>query len=315
MHAGSLPNSSAGESYGTTRAAALSSILMQQHGLYLNGIMLLSSVLNFGTISFDPGNDLPYVLFLPTYTATAWYHQRLPKDLQASQKKALEESEHFAAGEYALALLKGDSLGAQERTQIAQKLARLTGLSREYIVQSNLRVPIYRFTKELLREERRTVGRFDSRIKGIDLDAAGDHPDYDPSYSIVQGPYTAAFNEYVRTDLKFESDLPYEILTGRVRPWSWGEFQNRYVNVAENLRQAMTQNRDLKVFQCNGLYDLATPYFATRYTFDHLGLDPVLRSHVAMDYFEAGHMMYIELKSLERVKKDLAQFIASAVPK
>ena len=306
------PKFLAGESYGTTRASALSGYLQQQLGMNLNGIMLLSAVLNFGTISFDTGNDLPYVLFLPTYTATAWYHKKLPKDLLGDQKKTVEEARRFAAGEYAQALMKGDAIPAQERAQIVQRLARLTGLSPKYIDQSNLRVPISRFTKELLRDDRRTVGRYDSRIKGIDSDAAGASPDYDPSYAIVQGAFTATFNQYVRSELKFESDLPYEILTGRVRPWSYAEYQNRYVNVAEMLRQAMTQNRDLKVFVANGYYDLATPFFATEYTFNHLGLDPTLRSHVSMDFFEAGHMMYIHKPSLERVSQDLAQFIAAA---
>ena len=308
------PKFLAGESYGTTRAAGLSGFL-QSRGMNLNGIMLLSAVLNFGTISFDPGNDLPYITFLPTYTATAWYHKRLPKDLMGDMKKAIAEAEHFAAGEYNLALMKGDAISAQERSQTVQKLARYTGLSPAFIDRSNLRVPIFRFTKELLRDQKRTVGRYDSRLEGIDADAAGDRPDYDPSYAAVQGAFTATFNQYVRGELKFESDLTYEVLTGRVRPWSYEQFQNRYVNVAETLREAMTQNRDLRVFVANGYYDLATPFFATEYTFRHMGLDADLRSHFTMDFFEAGHMMYIHLPSLEKVKSDLAHFIASALPK
>lgn len=306
------PKFLAGESYGTTRAAALSGYLQQHKGMALNGIMLISTVLNFGTISFDRGNDLPYVLFLPTYTATAWYHKKLPKDLMASQRKALEESEQFASHEYALALLKGDGITPEERSQIVQKLARLTGLPPKYIDESNLRVPIFRFTKELLRDERRTVGRYDSRLEGIDLDGTGAAPEYDPSYASVFAPFTAAWNQYVRAELKWETDLPYEILTGRVRPWSWAEYSNKYVNVSDSLRTAMTQNHDLKVFVANGHYDLATPYFATEYTFSHLGLDPSLRSHVSMDFFEAGHMMYTNRPSLERLKADLARFIGDA---
>lgn len=280
----------------------------------LNGIMLLSTVLNFQTISFDPGNDLPYILFLPSYTATAWYHKKLPPDLMASQSKALEESQQFASHEYALALLKGDAISTEERAQTAQKLARLTGLSAKFVDESDLRVPIFRFTKELLRDERRTVGRYDSRLEGIDLDATSASPDYDPSYASVYAPFTAAWNQYVRAELKWESDLPYEILTGRVHPWSWGDYDNRYVNVSDSLRAAMTQNRDLKVFVANGHYDLATPFFATEYTFDHLGLDPTLRNHVSMDFFEAGHMMYTYKPALEKLKADLAKFIGSCVP-
>ncbi len=175
-------------------------------------------------------------------------------------------------------------------------------------------MPIFRFTKELLRDQRRTVGRYDSRLEGIDLDTTSDSPDYDPSYASVFAPFTAAWNQYVHAELKWESDLPYEILTGRVRPWDWADFENRYVNVSESLRAAMTQNRDLKVFVCNGYYDLATPFFATEYTFDHLGLDPTLRNHVSMDFFEAGHMMYTHRPSLEKVKADLAAFIVGAAP-
>jgi carboxypeptidase C (cathepsin A) len=308
------PKFLAGESYGTTRAANLSGYLQQHMGYALNGVMLISAVLNFGTISFDRGNDLPYILFLPTYTATAWYHKKLAPDLMASQSKALEESQQFAAHEYSLALMKGDAISSEERAQTVQKLARLTGLSAKFIDESDMRVPIFRFTKELLHDERRTVGRYDSRLEGIDLDPTSATPDYDPSYASVYAPFTAAWNEYVRAELKWESDLPYEILTGKVHPWSWGDYDNRYVNVSESLRAAMTQNRELKVFVANGHYDLATPFFATEYTFDHLGLDPTLRNHVSMDFFEAGHMMYTYKPALEKLKADLAKFIAAAMP-
>jgi len=308
------PKFLAGESYGTTRAANLSGYLQTHMGYALNGVILISTVLNFETISFDRGNDLPYILFLPTYTATAWYHKKLPPDLMTSQAKALQESEQFASHEYALALLKGDSITKEERSQIAQKVARLTGLSPKYVDESNLRVPIFRFTKELLLDERRTVGRYDSRLEGIDSDPTSSSPEYDPSYASVYAPFTAAWNEYVRSELKWDTDMPYEILTGRVQPWKWDDYDNRYVNVSESLRSAMTQNRSLRVFVANGHYDLATPFFATEYTFDHLGLDPVLRDHVSMDFFEAGHMMYTYKPSLERLKADLARFIPSALP-
>lgn len=308
------PKFLAGESYGTTRAANLSGYLQQRAGFALNGIMLISAVLNFGTISFDRGNDLPYILFLPSYTATAWYHKKLPPDLMNSQEKAIQESRQFASHEYSLALMKGDAISKEERAQIVQKLARLTGLSPRFIDESNLRVPIFRFTKELLRDERRTVGRYDSRLEGIDLDPTSAAPDYDPSYASVYAPFTAAWNQYVRAELKWESDLPYEILTGRVHPWNWGDFDNRYVNVSDSLRAAMTQNQNLRVFVANGHYDLATPFFGTEYTFDHLGLDPTLRSHVSMDFFEAGHMMYTFKPALEKLKTDLAKFITTAAP-
>ncbi len=303
-----------GESYGTTRAAGLSGHLQDRHGLYLNGIMLVSSVLDFQTLRFDPGNDLPYVLFLPTYTATAWYHRRLDDELQQDLGQTLKEVEAFALGEYALALLKGAALPADERARIAQKLARYTGLSPEYVERSSLRIEIFRFSKELLREQGRTVGRLDSRFTGIDRDAAGEKFEFDPSYAVIQGPYTATFNDYVRTQLQFESDLPYEILTDRVQPWRYEQHQNQYVNVAETLRQAMSKHPYLKVFVANGYYDLATPYLATEYTFNHLGLDPELQGNVSMGYYEAGHMMYVHQPSLAELKADLADFIRSAMP-
>jgi carboxypeptidase C (cathepsin A) len=304
-----------GESYGTTRAGGLSGFLQERHGMYLNGIMLVSSILNFQTARFTPGNDLPYILFLPTYSATAWYHGRLPADLQQQPlPQLLEEVEAFAQGEYTLALMKGAALPEDEQAQIAQTLARYTGLSPEYVERTNLRINIHRFVKELLRDRRRTVGRLDSRFTGIDRDAAGENHEYDPSYAVIQGPYTATFNDYVRRELQFESDLPYEILTDRVHPWRFDEHQNEYVNVAETLRKAMTMNPFLKVLVANGYYDLATPYLATEYTFNHLELDPSLQDNIAMAYYEAGHMMYAHRPSLIRLKEDLAGFIGAAVP-
>ena len=303
-----------GESYGTTRAAGLAGYLQERHGLFLNGIMLVSAILQFQTARFDLGNDLPYILFLPTYTATAWYHQRLAPDLQADLQTALRESETFALGDYALGLLKGAALPAEERARLASQLARLTGLSVDYLERTDLRINIHRFVKELLRHERRTVGRLDSRFKGIDRDAAGEHHDYDPSLTNVLGPYTAAFNDYVRGALQFESDLPYEILNERVWPWSFSEQENQYLNVAETLRHAMTINPYLKVHVGNGYFDLATPYFATEYTFNHLGLDPDLRGNITLAYYEAGHMMYVHLPSLAKQKADLEAFIRSALP-
>jgi carboxypeptidase C (cathepsin A) len=303
-----------GESYGTTRAAGLAGFLQNRHGLYLNGIMLVSSILNFQSAMFNQGNDLPYILFLPTYTATAWYHRRLAEELQHDLRQTLDQVEAFALGEYTLALMKGSALPKDEREQIAQKLARYTGLSQDYVERTNLRINIHRFVKELLRDQRRTTGRLDSRLTGIDRDAVGEGYEYDPSYAAIQGPYTATLNDYVRAELAFESDLPYEILTDRVRPWDYTKFQNQYVNVAETLREAMTKNPFLKVFVANGYYDLATPYLATRYTFEHLDLDESLQNNVSMGYYEAGHMMYIHQPSLAQLKGDLADFIRSAIP-
>ena len=304
------PKFLAGESYGTTRAAGLSGYLQERHGMYLNGLMLISAVLDFTTIDFYVNNDLPYVLFLPAYAATAWYHGalRVRKPLQ----KLLAEVEKFAQGEYAAALLKGDSLSKRERAAVTEKLARYTGLSADFIERSNLRINDQHFFKELLRERGQTVGRLDSRFTGIDRLGVTQQPEYDPLLTNVLGPYTAAFYDYIRSELKFETDLPYEILSGFVHPWSYAEFENHLVHVGETLRSAMTYNPHLKVFVANGYYDLGTPYFATEYTFNHLGLHESLRGNVSMEYYEAGHMMYIHLPSLEALKRDLADFIQNS---
>jgi carboxypeptidase C (cathepsin A) len=303
-----------GESYGTTRAAGLAGYLEDRYGMYLNGIALVSAVLDFGTVSFNPGNDLPYIFYLPTETATAWYHKKLAPDLQADQKKALSEAEKYALGPYTLALMQGSNLPAAERAAVVKELARLTGLSPDYIDRANLRVRAGQFFKELLRKERLTVGRYDSRVTGEDYNSVGESADYDPSYASALGPFAATFNDYVRRDLKFESDLPYEVLTSKVQPWDFNQARNRYLDIAENLREAMTHNPYLKVFVANGHYDLATPYLATRYTFDHMGLPPDLRGNVSMGYYEAGHMMYLNTPSRIALKEDLTRFIHSSVP-
>ncbi|MFN2168638.1 MAG: S10 family peptidase, partial [Anaerolineae bacterium] len=280
------PKFLAGESYGTTRAAGLSGYLQERHGMYLNGLMLISSVLDFQTILFEPANDLAHLLYLPAFAASAWYHGRLSPELQQrSLRQVLAEVEQFAVNDYALALLRGDALPAEERVAIARQLAGYTGLSQDYVERTDLRVKIMRYVKELLRDRRRTVGRLDSRYTGIDRDAAGEHFEHDPSSSATMGPYTATFNDYVRGELQFESDLPYEILAPIYKTWRYDDQENKYVNVAETLRKAMSVNPQLQVFVASGYYDLATPYFATRYTFDHLGLDPDLRDNIRMGYY------------------------------
>jgi carboxypeptidase C (cathepsin A) len=303
------PKFLAGESYGTTRAAGLSGWLTR-NDFYLNGIVLVSSILNFETTSFDSANDLAYELFLPTYTAIGWYHHKLSPDLQnGTIENAVAMSERYALGPYTAALMQGDRLGDEERRNVAAHLANLTGLSADYIQRANLRIRIDRFDKELLREQRRTVGRLDGRFVGIDRDAAGESPEFDPSMAAISGEYTAVFNDYIRRELKFETDTPYEILTDKVRPWSYDRAQNRYVDVAETLRNAIAQNPFLKVFVANGYYDLATPFAATRYTFARMQLEPELKKNVSMDYFQGGHMMYIDRKAHAQLKADVAKFL------
>ena len=301
-----------GESYGTTRAAGLAGYLIE-HGVAFSGIMLVSSILQFQTAMFGHGNDLPYVLFLPTYTATAWYHGRLSAELQKDLATTLAEVEVWAMGEYSAALAAGDALTSEAFAAIGSKLAAYTGLSEQYITDSNLRVDIFRFCKELLRHERRTVGRLDSRFKGIDRLNITDGIEFDPSMAAIRPPYTAAFNDYVRAQLGYETDLPYYILGGGVKtPWEW-DSNNAFAETADALRAGMARNPHMKLFIASGYYDLATPYFATEYTLAHLGLDPELRANVTTAEYAAGHMMYIDEAELQKLKRDVAAFIANTL--
>lgn len=297
-----------GESYGTTRAAGLAGHLIDR-GIAFNGIVLVSSILNFQTARFAKGNDLPYVLFLPTYTATAWYHKKLPADLQADLRKALTEAENWAEGPYAEALAKGDRLGAAERQAVIDKLHRLTGLEKRYIARCGLRIEIQHFCKELLRDRNRTVGRLDSRFQGIDESGVSERPDFDPAMSIIFPPYTTTFNQYVRTALGYKTDRTYNILGG-IERW---EFGPGYTDTSEALRGAFAKNPYMRLFVASGYFDLATPYFATEYTLSHMGLDGSLRGNVTTAYYEAGHMMYIHSKSLEKLKRDVADFVRGAL--
>jgi carboxypeptidase C (cathepsin A) len=304
-----------GESYGTTRAGGLSGYLQQRHGLFLNGIMLISAVLNFQTHDFAVGNDLPYITFLPSYAAAAWYHQSLPPDLQAKPlRELLDEVEDFAFQKYSPAMMRGASLTSAERQELVDQLSNYTGLSTDYIDRAELRINIFKFVKELLRSRKQTVGRLDTRFTGVDRDSSGETCEFDPSYSNIQGCYTAMLNHYLTGELGYSNDLPYEILSGRVSPWSYKEYENRFVDVSETLRSAMSQNPYLKVFIANGYFDLATPYHATEYTVNHLGLDPSLQANLQMSYFEAGHMMYIHLPSLQKMRGELVDFLASSLP-
>src|SRR5262249_45503265 len=271
-------------------------------------------ILMFPTTDSTVVSDLPYVMFLPSYTSTAWYHKRLPADLQSGPlAKAVAESEKFAAGEYDLALMRGSELPAAERQADVKKLSRLIGLRDKYTESNDPRLPLCRFTKESRGGDRRTVGRLDSRFQGIDRDAAGERFDFDPSYAAIYGTYTAMINDYVRTELKYENDLPYEILTSRVRPWNYGTAQNRYVNVADTLRGAISQNRDLKVFVAEVYYAFPPPFFAAEYTFSHLGLDPSLYKNIRHERYESGHMVYIHKPSLLKMTSDITAFYQSAL--
>jgi carboxypeptidase C (cathepsin A) len=313
-HRWTSPKFLAGESYGTTRNAGMAQYLQDTHGMFLSGIVMISAVLDFSTVRFNDGNDTPYWLFLPTYAATAWYHGRLEPELQQIPlRRFLDEVEGFARGEYLTALARGGSLSEEELERVATRVARYTGLDADYVRRANLRLHISRFTKQLRRDEGVIVGRLDSRIAARDADANATGPAFDPSMEAIDGPYSALLNDYIRTELGYESDHPYEILTGRVHPWSYDRFTNRYVTVAPRLRDAMFKNRNLHVFFASGYYDLATPYFATDYTIDHLGIDPELRGNIRTEYYESGHMMYIREIELRRLREHALSFYADVL--
>jgi carboxypeptidase C (cathepsin A) len=311
-HRWSSPKFLIGESYGTTRAAALAGHLQSKYGLYVNGLLLVSVVLNFQTLEFETGNDLPYILYVPAYAAAAWYHKRLAPELQADLTHTLRAAEAFVYGEYMSALFQGDALPAEQREAVAKRLAYFTGLSREYVERANLRIEHMRFCKELLRDQRRTVGRLDARFTGIDRDAAGETMGQDPSSAATYGAYAGALNAYVREELNFSSDLPYEVLAHLYETWDYSKHQNKYVDTSETLRAAMTQNPFLKVIVASGYFDLATPYSATDYTVNHLALEPHLRANLQMTYYDAGHMMYVHEPSLRTLSEDLRNFVTKS---
>jgi len=303
----------AGESYGTTRAAGLAGHLIDR-GIAFAGLILVSSILNFQTARFNKGNDLPFVLFLPTYAATAWYHGVLVGDLRDDLQRVVADMRAFAIGRYASALAQGDNLEPGERSSVLDTLARYTGLSHKFLDQCDLRINIHDFCKELLRSDRRTVGRLDSRVKGIEDFARGhtQRPDHDPSMSMLTPPYLSAFMDYVRRDLGYETDLPYEIFSGIKSPWDWGSAGEGHPDTSEALRAALAKNPYMKVFVANGFFDLATPFFATEYTLSHMGLDPELRSQFVTKYYEAGHMMYIKDECLGQLSHDVRTFVAGS---
>jgi len=302
----------AGESYGTTRASALSGYLIDR-GIAFNGIVLISTIMNFETTNFAPGNDIPYTLFLPSYAATAWYHKKLSPEMQAKPiGKVVAEAEAFASGAYAAALEKGARLTLTERQDTITKLANFTGIDPKFLDYANLRVNLNLFRKELLRTERRSIGRLDSRFKGYDSNLASDSTDYDPSEAAIRPPYTSTFNHYVRSELGYKTDLEYYILGGGIGPWNWGT-NNNYVDTSTALRTALAKNPYLKVFVAMGYYDMATPYYAVEYTISHISIDPSLLKNFTTTYYEAGHMMYIDEKSLAKLHGDVNKFMQDSM--
>jgi carboxypeptidase C (cathepsin A) len=296
-----------GESYGVFRAAGLAEHLRSRYGMYLNGLILVSGVLDFGTISGDTGNDLPYPLILPAYAAAAHFHKKLPADLQSDLPKALAEAREFAKGEFTSALLQGAALPADERKKVVAELVRLTGLKASVIGDNNLRVDPFVFRKQLLHDEGLILGAYDARLTGRDGDAARTGAGFDPSAAAVMGPFSAAMNSYVRSELKFEDDLPYELIAG-VQPWNYG-VRNNYANDSEELASVMNQEPYLKILVLGGRCDLVCPIDTMRHSLAHMPLADAYRKNVSFAEFDAGHMMYINLPDLKKLQTELEKFL------
>lgn len=306
-----------GESYGTFRSAGLSAELQSDEGIELNGIMLLGTVLDFATIQPSPTNDLAYVCYLPTYAATAWYHKKLPADLQRQTvEQVVQQARTFAFGDYLTALAKGNTLSPAERTSVAQQVARLTGVSAQYIQNTNLRIDPGVFRTELLRGERETVGRYDSRMIGLNGNASSQRQDYDPSDVAPSGAFMSAFMRYLHSDLNYTSDLQY-YLGGRSGRWDYagltggGSLGSGYPSEAEALRTAMAKDPYLHVMVAAGYYDMATPFANAEYTFNHLGYDKTYRDRVDFKYYKSGHMAYLNQESAKQLSSDIVTFIES----
>ena len=306
------PKFLAGESYATTRVSGLANHLQTRYGMFLNGVILISVVLNWQNTDWSIGNDMAYIMFLPSYTAAAWYHGKLAPELSGNLRETLDKAEEFALNEFALALLKGDKLTPAEKAATIKKLSYFTGLSEVFLERSNMRVTESRFYKELLRDRGKTVGRLDTRYTGVDRESAGEAPEFDQSWSIVIGSYVSLINDYIRRDLAYENDLPYNYLAS-VQPWPLKPGGRGYLNTAEILRQAMHINPQLKVLIASGYYDFATPYFDADYTVAHMDLAKELIKNITMTYYESGHMMYVRKVAHQKFRKDLEGFFRSAL--
>lgn len=304
-----------GESYGTLRSGALA-YQLQERGMALNGVVLLSSIMNYGYR--QPGLDQVYLNYLPSYAATAWYHNRLT-DRPADVATVVAQARAFAVGPYMSALAKGQSISAQERDQIAEQMSRLIGLSPDFIKRANLRIDLPRFQKELLRGQARTVGRFDSRYLGIDTDAAGERPETDASSDVISGAYIASFQDYLQSTLDYKTELPYRLSARDAAGWTWNwkhkapDGSQNNPNTAIDLAAAMRANPYLKVLSMNGYYDMATPFFGTENDLGHMMLEPAQQANLRFTYYPAGHMTYLNPDALRSMKVDLARWYDEAV--
>jgi carboxypeptidase C (cathepsin A) len=292
-----------GESYGTTRSAQLSNVLQQRHQMYLNGVALLSSV-GFGNWGADDRTKF----WLPTIVCSGWFQKVIAPEYQKlTIEQIAQKARDFAHGPYASALEKGDMISATEKAAVVKELARLTGLTPKYIEETNLRISPQRWFKELLRDKRETVGRLDARFTGYDADAAGERVEYDSSEASYEGAYVATFQDYVRRELKWNTDMYYTV-TANVRPWDQGQPGGP----AEALRSALTEQTYLKLLVICGYYDHATPFNGIEQTVNHMGLEPAIRKNVSFTYYEGGHMMYIDKKANDKLHKDVDDWINSS---
>ncbi len=300
-----------GESYGGLRAAAMAGYLQDRMDMTLNGVIIVSGVLNWQTIAPQPGNDLPYSLYLPSYATAAWYHKRLPVGLQqATDEQVRKEAETFASGEYLIALNRGNALTEAQEKKVADRLSQLTGLPVEFVLRHHLRIPPDRFMDELLKDERLSIGRFDSRMTGISYEADG--ANFDPSFGLLRSTFTAAINSYLRTELKFETDLPYHSLAN-VGPWNFGNAENRFLDVSDSLAHAMSKNPQLKVWVISGYYDLAVPYYGTDYALRQMLLQPAVLANLRFSKYTGGHMLYTREPELKQFTADFNDFITKAL--
>ena len=300
----------AGESYGTFRTAGLAGYLIDR-GMAFNGVVLIGTTLNLETI-WSRSDDLVYELEFPTYAADAWYHKKVSADLQRKDLKSfLKDAEAFALGDYATALAKGDEISPAEKKAAIDKIIRFTGLDAHYLDQTNLRFDVSHFARELLRDKGLTIGRYDGRLTGASGLNTGETAEYDPSSTLITPPFTAVFTSYIRNELGYKTDM-YYYPSGGIQPWDYG-VQNGFGDTTSLLRNAMVKNPYMKVMIAAGYYDLATPYYAVEYTFNHMGLHPEMHKRITWDFYQAGHMLYIDSDQHAKLKKDFSDFVQSAL--